>query len=209
MQLIQKTIFIVDDQPVIRNSIKTIIQKIPDYTVIGEAYSGDNALQQLEKISPDIVLMDITMGKKINGIQATKIIKEKYPDIKVAIFTAWDHSETLLAALKCGADGYMTKAMGVNEFKKGLDTIFRGQVWVAPSMAKLLITLADKILLKNEFKGNQLHSKTLKCESPLSKQEYKIFQRLSQGYSYDEIKKELNVNPCWFESALKKVPSNF
>ncbi|WP_010250922.1 response regulator [Acetivibrio cellulolyticus] len=101
-------VIIADDQEIIREGIKYLIEQDPEIEVLGVAGNGSEALELCETIKPDVVLMDIVMPE-VSGVESTLLIKEKYPDIKVIILTTFNHDENISKALENGADGYILK----------------------------------------------------------------------------------------------------
>ena len=101
-------VLIADDQELIRQSLKIVLDSRPDIEVAGVAADGQEVIQFLRKSKPDVILMDIRMPK-MDGVQCTKIIKENYPMIKIIILTTFDDDEYVYNALKFGASGYLLK----------------------------------------------------------------------------------------------------
>lgn len=114
-------IIIVDDQQIVREGLKMILSLNNEISVIGEASNGEEALELLTYSSPEVILMDIRMPV-MNGIEATKLVKAKYPDIKVIILTTFNDNEYIFAGLKNGADGYILKDSGAQEIISSIKT---------------------------------------------------------------------------------------
>jgi DNA-binding NarL/FixJ family response regulator len=115
----QIKVLIVDDHKDFRRFIFDYLQRLPRIDIVGEAVDGDDAIEKAEKLSPDIILMDAAMPKK-NGFEATRIIKQRWPDIKVMIQTGNDDPEYRKQALDAKADGFILKS----SLKPGLDATF-------------------------------------------------------------------------------------
>jgi DNA-binding NarL/FixJ family response regulator len=105
----QIKVLVVDDQEDIRRVVIDFLNRLPNINIVGEAVDGDEAIEKTETLSPDIVLMDIAMPKK-NGIEATRIIKQRWPDIKVMIETGNDDQFYRTQALEVKADGFISKS---------------------------------------------------------------------------------------------------
>jgi DNA-binding NarL/FixJ family response regulator len=112
-------VLVVDDHQAFRRFVLEYLKRLPHVNVVGEAVDGDDAIKKTEILSPDMILMDITMPGK-NGLEATRIIKQRWPIIKVLIETANDDPEYRIQALEAKADGFILKS----SLKPGLDAAF-------------------------------------------------------------------------------------
>jgi DNA-binding NarL/FixJ family response regulator len=118
-------VLIVDDNPALREGLKSILAHFPDFDIVGEAADGVEALNSVERLLPDLVLMDISMPR-MDGIAATKEIKKKRPETKVLVFTVHKSPEYLTAALKAGADGYLLKDSSRAELIQSIEDFLAG-----------------------------------------------------------------------------------
>lgn len=131
-------IFLADDHQVVREGIRLLLEKVPDLEVIGEADDGGEAVAKISQLVPDIVLMDITMPG-LNGLEATRQIKQKHPSIKVLILTMHETGQYLSEILEVGASGYMVKTTTSRELISAIRTVHRGDVYLYPSIARMLV----------------------------------------------------------------------
>ncbi len=118
-------VLIADDQELIRESLKIILEVNSDIKVVGIAENGKKVLDLLQKTSADVILMDIRMPE-LDGVQCTKAVKEKFPDMKIIILTTFDDDEYVFYALKYGASGYLLKGCSVNELTSAIYTVMSG-----------------------------------------------------------------------------------
>ena len=118
---------IVDDQPLVREGLGTLLGLRPEIEVVGMAEDGTEALNKALELQPDIVLMDIRMPNT-NGVEGTKLIKEKLPDVKVLILTTFNDSEFVFDALEEGASGYLLKDMPTDTIAQAILTVHHGGV---------------------------------------------------------------------------------
>lgn len=131
-------IIIVDDQQIVREGLKMILSLNKEINVIGEASNGEEALELLTYSSPEVILMDIRMPV-MNGIEATKLVKSKYPDIKVIILTTFNDNEYIFAGLKNGADGYILKDSGAQEITTSIKTACEGNILLNPKITREVV----------------------------------------------------------------------
>ncbi|MDP2813571.1 MAG: response regulator transcription factor [Erysipelotrichaceae bacterium] len=169
---------IVDDQPILREGLKSLLATCADIEVIAEASNGKEALDQLSIVQPDVVLMDIRMPV-MNGVEATKAIKEKFPNIIIIILTTFDDDQYILDALRYGASGYLLKDMGIQQLASAIRDGFSGNVLLPGRIANKLS------MMINSVSNHPMN------ESDYSTREKDIIQLLVKGYSNSEIAETL------------------
>ena len=125
------TIILADDHVLIREGLKRLIEEDPDLRVVDEAGDGLELLEILEKYSSDMVIIDINMPR-LRGLEATKFIKELYPDIKILILTMNKSKEMVYQAMNNGADGYLLKDDANDTLHSAIKTIRRGKTFISP-----------------------------------------------------------------------------
>ena len=174
-------VLIVDDHNLVREGLKAVFDQGSEVEVVGEAGSGEEALEMVDKAKPDVVLMDISMPG-MNGIQATKLIREKCPDAKVVMLTMLDQEGYVYEAVKAGAAGYMLKNTSSDDLVNAIQTVFAGKALLHPDataqLLKEFVTLAD-----NKAK-----------DYGLSSREMEVLQLLSEGNTNKEIAKALWIS---------------
>jgi len=126
-------LIIADDHPVIIDGIKTILEKEKDIQLVAQVHDGNALLEALAQHRVDIVLTDINMPE-LNGIDATKIIHEKYPDVKVIAFSQYDEKRFVKQVLKMGASGYMLKITPAKEFIHAIHMVYEGGIYLSPGL---------------------------------------------------------------------------
>lgn len=118
-------VLIADDQELIRESLKIILDSKPDIEVTDAVSDGLEVIRSVREKRPDIILLDIRMPR-LDGVSCTKIIKEGYPDIKIIILTTFDDDEYVFNALKYGASGYLLKGISMDSLVEAINTVYQG-----------------------------------------------------------------------------------
>jgi DNA-binding NarL/FixJ family response regulator len=124
-------VLIVDDHAFIRRGVQTILQGFPEWQFCGEASSGSDAIQLVEQLHPDVVLMDVTMPG-MNGLEATRIIHRSHPEVKVILLTLHESAEVLRNGFRAGASGYLLKADAEEELMKALRVVVGDGSYISP-----------------------------------------------------------------------------
>ncbi|PHI45269.1 histidine kinase [Bacillus halotolerans] len=176
---------IVDDHSFIRESLHTILDGQEDLQVVGMAEDGERALELCERLKPDVVLMDLEMPN-LDGIHATKMIKEKWPDIRVLILSTFQNTERAKEIIRNGADGYLLKSIDSRELAESIRLIYRGGTMINHD-------LFHRIWEENEETGS-FESKSDGKEYGLTKRELEILELLSQGSRYKTIASKLYLS---------------
>lgn len=131
-------VFLADDHKVFREGIRLLLEKRLDMEVIGEADDGRETVTKVSQLMPDVVLMDITMPG-LNGLEATRQIKQKYPSIKVLMLTMHETDQYLSGMLEVGACGYLVKTVTSQELASAIRAVHQGDVYLYPSIARMLV----------------------------------------------------------------------
>lgn len=194
-------VLIADDQELIKDSIKIILDVNPKYSITDTVTNGQKALESIEKNKPDVVLMDIRMPV-MDGTVCTKHIKEKYPDIKVIILTTFDDDDFIFSALKYGASGYLLKGVSPEELYKAIDTVYSGGAMINPDIAGKVFRLFSKMAQSNySISVNDAQAKNL------SKNELQIVQQVGLGRTNKEIAKKLFLSEGTVRNYISKILS--
>ena len=194
-------ILIADDQELIRESLKIILDMNSDIKVIGLAENGNKVLEIVQKHLPDIILMDIRMPE-LDGVLCTKIIKEKYPDVKIIILTTFDDDEYVFYALKYGASGYLLKGCSVQELTSAIHTVMNGGSILNAGVITKVVKLFSQMAQANismEIEGRNAEE--------LNRTERSIASLVGRGLSNKEIAEKLFLSEGTIRNALSSALS--
>lgn len=175
------SIYIVEDYMLARITFEKALKKYDDIEIKGSFESGEDCLEALEKERVQVVIMDIGLPY-ITGIEATKIIKEKYPNIKVIMLTSHDKQDEIISSFASGASGYALKEISINKLHDVIKTVASGSLWVAPQIASVVQKLFFNI------------EPSPKYDFKLTEREKEILSLLVQGLSNNEISERLFVS---------------
>ena len=131
-------LLLVDDHEIVRAGLRMLFSAEPDVKIVGEAASGREAIEQVRKLEPDVVLMDVAMPD-MNGIDATRRIKEAFPQVAVLALTMHEDEEYFFEMLNAGASGYVPKRAAPDDLLSAIRVVNQGEVFIYPTMAKLLV----------------------------------------------------------------------
>lgn len=135
---------VVDDQKLMRDGLLAIINASEDIKVVAEGSNGSDAVEIAEKHSPDIILMDVRMPE-MNGVDATRIIKRLYPEVKIMILTTFDDEEYIIRGLGDGANGYILKDIEGSRLLEGIRNCCRGELVIPSRVAEVLVRKAANV----------------------------------------------------------------
>ena len=189
-------IAIVDDNVFLQKAIAEKLSFFDDLVLKFTANDGDEVQRKLEQNKNiDLILMDIEMPE-CNGIEATKIIKSKYPQIKIIMLTVFDNDENIFNAIKAGADGYLLKEVNPKELHQGIVETLNGGAAMNPSIA--LKTLK---LLRNPIDFEQKSD----CNIKLTVREIEVLEQLSKGLNYNSIAENLFLSPSTVRKHIENI----
>jgi len=171
-------LIITDDHPIVRDGIKAILSAEKDIQIVAYVKNGEELLQVLEKTKTDVILMDINMPG-MNGIDATRNVKEKYPNIKILCFSQYDDKRFVRQVLKRGANGYLLKISAADELAQAIRTIVKGDLYLSEELPDI----------SNESRKKQSKYSTIKITS----RERDILNEICQEKNNHEIATSLMI----------------
>lgn len=190
----KKRVIIVDDHPLIRQGIRTLLSNEDDLEVCSEAESAAGALASMEKAKPDIAIVDLTL-KESSGLELLKDIRIRYPDVLVLVVSMRDEGLYAERVLRAGARGYVTKEEGPEMVLEGIRKILQGQIYVSEKMA-------SKVMSKIVEGGNQHGGSPMDL---LTDRELAVFELIGNGLPTREIAKKLHLSPKTVDSHREHI----
>src|SRR5215216_2865178 len=173
---------VVDDQRLFTRGLSGLVDMLPDTEVVGVAYDGEEAVELCRKEEPDVVLMDISMPK-MDGISATREIRDLLPQTAVIILTGHEDDEHVFEGIKAGAQGYLLKDSDPEDLSRAIRTVYAGDTIIAPDLAQKMLTTFEA----GGSGGSRL------APPPLTERELEVIKALAQGMSDRQIAHSLGI----------------
>jgi DNA-binding NarL/FixJ family response regulator len=177
-----KRVFLVDDHPMMRDSMARLIASEPGFVCCGGASSAEEAIAEIERCKPDLVVTDITLPNR-SGLELIKDIRVMFPEVLIFVYSMHDEMFYAERALRAGARGYLMKEAGSEKMLDGMRRVLAGEICVSPK-------ISSKIL--NLFSGQQRTSNS--PVEKLSDREFDVYQLIGQGKSTKEIADQLHLS---------------
>ena len=182
-------VLLVDDHELMRQGLRSILERERDVEVVGEAESGRAAVELARTLEPDVVVMDVAM-KDSNGIEATRQLRSALPNLKVIALSSHSDSRYVTAMLDAGASGYVLKANAYDDLRRAIDAARRGKTYLCADVTESVVTAS----LRGETGA-----------SPLTPREREVLQLLAEGLSSPEIGRRLFVATSTVETHRRNV----
>jgi len=187
-------VILADDHMIVRDGLRSLLERQPDMEVVAEADNGRTALKHVKELSPDVVIMDIGM-RELNGIDATRQIVKISPGVKVLALSMYSDKRFIKGMLKAGASGYMLKDSAFKELIDAIRVIVDNKTYISPSIASIVM---------NDYLENS-PEKDGSTRSLLTSRELEVLQLLAEGKSTKQIALRLDLSIKTIESHRNKV----
>lgn len=193
-------VLIADDQKLIRESLKIVLDTYQDIQVIDTVGDGKQVLESIEEQEPDVILMDIRMPN-MDGTVSTKLVKQSYPHIKIIILTTFDDDDFIFSALKYGASGYILKGVSPTELHDAITTVYNGGSMINPNIAAKVVKLFSK-MAQSDFEIDVDKEAALITDA-----EWRVIYQVGRGLSNKEISQELFLSEGTVRNHLSHILS--
>ena len=194
------TVLLVEDHQLTRESLFFGLSKCPDIQVVGEAKNGQEAVSEVEKHTPDMVLMDIALPM-MNGIQATQAIKQQHPGVKVVMLTSHNEQENVFNAFAAGAEGYCMKDIKLERLVQVMEMVMEGSLWLDPSIAGLILKVMPMIAEKLA----KTPSSPAGPKIELSAREHEILALIAEGLNNKDIADRLIISLFTVKNHVRSI----
>lgn len=178
-------IIVVDDHPMMRQGLRALVASVPDLEVVGEAGDGDAACREARLVRPDVVVMDLNMPGT-NGIEATRAIVAAVPQTKVLVLTMFEDNESVFAAMRAGASGYLVKGAGQGEILRAIRSVAGGEAIFGPGVARRMLDF---------FARGGRPPADLPPFPELTEREREVLHLIAAGHANQAIARRLVISP--------------
>jgi DNA-binding NarL/FixJ family response regulator len=191
---LKRKVVIAEDHVVVREALKTKIEADSDFEVVGQTGDGRSAIQLVEDLRPEVVIMDIALPK-LNGIEATRQIKADHPEVQVLALSMYSQSNLISELLRAGGTGFLIKNCSSEELILALTTVAAGQTYLSPSIAGVVV---DGFLRPDKKRISSAYSR-------LSPREREVLQLLAEGQSAKEVASQLHISLSTVETHRRQL----
>jgi DNA-binding NarL/FixJ family response regulator len=183
-------VLIVDDHPVTRDGLRSALSTSDDVQVVGEATNGAEAVEAVKELSPEVVFMDVRMPG-MDGLEATRVIRDISPETKVILFTIEESRAAIADAIRAGVSGYLLKDVSAGELIQAARLALEGKAVIHPTLTRAFI--------------EEIQYVETPRETPLSKRESQILQKVAYGATTKEVAHDLNISPHTVKTHLERI----
>jgi len=185
-------VLIADDHPVVRKGLQSCLAKQDRVKIVGEASDGDEALQKAMELSPDVVLMDISMPR-MSGLAATEVLREQAPNIKILVLSVHNNKDYIFRIIQAGAHGYVSKEASPEELSEAIECVHAGETFFSPEIAQAALSH----LVQNGGKKEPF--------AQLTDREREVLVLIAEGQSNKEIANKLGIGVRTIETHRERI----
>ena len=183
-------VMIVDDHPVTRDGLRSALMSSGEVEIVGEAASGEQAVQAVKEVAPEVIFMDVRLPG-ISGIEATRQIMAIAPETKVILFTVEESRAALADAMRAGVSGYLLKDVSADELVQAAKLAMEGKAVIHPTLTRAFIEEAQYV--------------DHRADTPLSRRESQILQKVAYGATTKEVAHDLGISPHTVKTHLERI----
>jgi len=187
-------VLVVDDHKIMREGLRSLLEKQPDIEVVAEAESAREALRLVQELTPDIVIIDVVMPS-LNGIEATRRILSKVPAVKVIALSMYADKRFVMEMLRAGASGYLLKDCAFEELDEAIRTVTQDRTYITPRIVDIIV--------KDYF--SQVEKPSSSAVSALTSRQYEVLQLLAEGKTTREIAHQMSLSVKTIESHRQQI----
>jgi DNA-binding NarL/FixJ family response regulator len=193
------TVVLADDQRVVREGLSMVLGLMPDVEILGSAANGEEAIELVRELSPQVVLMDLRMPR-IDGVEATRRIREQYRDTKVVVLTTYADDHTVIQALRAGACGFLTKDATSQQIREALGAAVRGEAAIDPAVQQHLVNSIARTAPLRWSPPDQS-----RLPDDLTPREAEVLALIADGLSNADIAERLTVSEATVKSHVNHL----
>lgn len=190
-------VLLVDDQRVVRDGLALILENLPGVECVGAAEDGERAVALAAALQPDVVLMDLRMPG-MDGVQATAMILDQCPSTRIVVLTTYSDDESIFAALRAGARGYLTKDCGSDEILRAIERVMAGEALLDPAVQSRVLESLTSIPMAGPPPRTSRHD-------PLTPREREVLSLIAAGMSNQDIAARLFVGEATVKTHVNRV----
>jgi DNA-binding NarL/FixJ family response regulator len=187
-------ILLVEDHKIVREGTRQLLEQAPDLAVIGEAADGGEAVRLATELSPDVVVMDVRLPV-LNGLEATKAIKDQHPNMPILILSAYDDDRYVFPLLDAGANGYVLKTTSWAELAQAIRTVQAGETALDPHIAHKVV---ERLTRRQRYQGKGM-------AEALTEREIEVLQAVARGKGNREIGEALSISPHTVQVHVRNI----
>lgn len=190
-------VLIVDDHRVVREGLVAILKSKENIMVVGEAQDGQEAVEKARALLPDVILMDVSMPR-MNGVEATRLIKREFPHIGIAALTMYEEQQYIFDLVRAGATGYLLKDSDSSQIVAAIQAIYRGESLIHPSVASKILTEFSAMSQKKGKKASWV-------EHDLTEREITVLRLVADGKTNKEIAVSLDLSEKTVKNHVRNI----
>jgi two-component system response regulator NreC len=188
-------VLVVDDHTIVREGVRLLLEAQPDIEVVGEAADGRDALNLVRRFQPDLIVMDIQMPN-LNGLEATRAVKQEFPQIRVIGLTMYESDEYFFQLLNAGASGYVLKKAASADLLAAIRAAHAGDVFLYPSMARRLVS---------DYLARVKSGEEQSSYDGLTAREREVLKLVAEGYTNQAIAEKLVISPSTVQTHRTRI----